>query len=113
MGQRHADQRRTRRCSQPEPAGWPREKSNVIGGWLRWLTFALGHITSRSMIKGILFALVFAIVGSALFGLIAPLVFPTGTNFRELGEAIFPECALVCGAVGFVFGWRRSKKLRK
>ena len=65
------------------------------------------------MIKGILFALIFAIVGSALFGLIAPLVFPTGTNFRELGEAIFPAFPLVCGVVGFVFGWRRSKKLRE
>src|SRR5262245_24084006 len=31
----------TRRCSQPEPAGWAWGKSNVIGGWLRWLTFAL------------------------------------------------------------------------
>src|SRR3974390_2877356 len=32
----------TRRCSQPEPAGWARGKSNVIGGCLRWLTFTLG-----------------------------------------------------------------------
>jgi hypothetical protein len=33
--------RRTRRSSQPEPAGWPRDKSYVIGGWLRWLTLSL------------------------------------------------------------------------
>lgn len=37
--------RRTRRCSQPEPAGWPRHESNVTGGWLRWLTFAFGNMT--------------------------------------------------------------------
>ncbi len=29
---------RTRRCSQPEPAGWLTDKSNVSGGRLRWLT---------------------------------------------------------------------------
>ena len=57
-----------------------------------------------------MFALVFAIVGSALFGLLAPLVFPHGTNFRKLGEAVFPAIPLVCGGAGFVFGWRRSKK---
>jgi hypothetical protein len=31
-----------RRCSEPEPADSLRDKSNVIGGWLRSLTFALG-----------------------------------------------------------------------
>jgi len=30
--------RRSKRCSQPEPAGSLRDKSDVIGGWLRWLT---------------------------------------------------------------------------
>jgi hypothetical protein len=62
------------------------------------------------MIKGILFALIFAILGSVLFGLIAPLIFPRGTDFRKVGEAAFPGLALVCGGIGFVFGWRRSKK---
>src|SRR5579864_1599235 len=32
----------TRRCSQPGPAGWLRDKSNVSGGWPRWLTFTFG-----------------------------------------------------------------------
>ena len=29
---------RTGRSSEPEPADWPRDKSNVIGGWLPSLT---------------------------------------------------------------------------
>jgi len=32
-----------KRCSEREPAVWLRDKSNVIGGWLPSLTFALGH----------------------------------------------------------------------
>src|SRR5207244_13365346 len=35
-------QRRTRRCSEPEPAGSLRDEFNVSGGWLRSLTFSLG-----------------------------------------------------------------------
>jgi hypothetical protein len=32
---------RTRQSSQPEPAELVWRESNVVGGWLRWLTFAL------------------------------------------------------------------------
>jgi hypothetical protein len=28
-------------CGEPEPAGWPRDKSNVSGGWLSPLTFCV------------------------------------------------------------------------
>ena len=31
------------RCSEPEPASWLRDKSNVICGWLRSLTYVFGH----------------------------------------------------------------------
>ena len=40
-----SSERRTRRCSPPEPAGWLPDKSNASGGWLRWLTFTLSGIT--------------------------------------------------------------------
>ena len=34
----------TRRSSEPEPADWLRDKSNVISGWLPSLTFALDGV---------------------------------------------------------------------
>jgi hypothetical protein len=39
----HALRKRTRRCSQPEPAASPGNKPNVNGGWPRWLTSSLGE----------------------------------------------------------------------
>jgi hypothetical protein len=40
----------TWRCSQPEPAGWLRNKSNVCGGWLRSLIFALDQVCAAPFI---------------------------------------------------------------
>ena len=61
------------------------------------------------MIKAILFALLFVVVGGVAFALLAPLLFH-GADFRKLGQAAFPVILLVCGGAGFVFGLRRSKK---
>jgi hypothetical protein len=61
------------------------------------------------MIKAILFALLFVVVGAVAFALLAPLIFH-GSNFRTLGQAAFPIIVLACGTAGFLFGWRRNKK---
>jgi hypothetical protein len=61
------------------------------------------------MLKAILFAVVFVIVGAVAFALLAPLLFQ-GADFRKLGAAAFPVILLVCGGAGFFFGLRRSKK---
>src|SRR5690242_11916061 len=59
----HSCRHRTRRRNQPEPAGWPKDKSSVIGGWLRWLTCALGK--GMKLQRGIL--LLLALLGFATF----------------------------------------------
>jgi hypothetical protein len=61
------------------------------------------------MIKAILFALLFVVVGAVAFGLFAPLLF-RGADHRKLGAAAFPVILLVCGGAGLVFGLRRNKK---
>jgi hypothetical protein len=50
----------SRRCSEREPADSLRDKSNVIGGWLPSLTFALGVVVSlrtHKIVIGILVCL--------------------------------------------------------
>jgi len=61
------------------------------------------------MIKAILFAVLFVVVGAVAFALLAPLLF-RGGDFRKIGTAAFPVILLVCGGAGFFFGLRRSKK---
>ena len=61
------------------------------------------------MIKAFLFALLFVVIGAVAFAFLAPLLFH-GADMRRLGATMFPWIILVCGAGGFVFGWRRRKK---
>jgi hypothetical protein len=61
------------------------------------------------MIKAILFALLFIVVGAIVSALLAPLLF-RGADFRKIGAASFPIIVVVCGGAGFAFGLRRSKK---
>jgi hypothetical protein len=58
------------------------------------------------MIKAILFAILFFVIGAVAFVLLTPLLIH-GVDFRKLGQAAFPVILLVCGTAGFVFGWRR------
>jgi len=61
------------------------------------------------MIKGILFAVVFTIVGAVVFSVLAPLLFH-GADFRKLGAAAFPFILLFCGGFGFIYGFRGRKR---
>ena len=61
------------------------------------------------MIKALLFALLFAVVGLVAFAFIGPLFFH-GKDARKAGAVAFPVIVLVCGGAGFVFGLRRKKK---
>jgi len=61
------------------------------------------------MIKAIVFAVLFVVVGAVAFALLAPLLF-RGGDFRKIGAAAVPVILLVCGGAGFFFGLRRSKK---
>jgi hypothetical protein len=61
------------------------------------------------MVKAILFAILFAIVGLVVFALLAPVVLK-GSDPRTVGRIAFPFIVLICGIAGFVFGKRRSKK---
>lgn len=61
------------------------------------------------MFKGILFALLFAVVGAVVFALIAPLLFD-GADLRTLGAAAFPVIVVVFGCAGFLFGMSRARK---
>ena len=61
------------------------------------------------MVRGILFALLFIVIGAFAFALLAPLVF-RGADFRRLGAVAFPVILLVCGGAGFCWGLGRSKK---
>jgi high-affinity K+ transport system ATPase subunit B len=65
------------------------------------------------MIRASLFALTFAVVGLVAFALLAPFLVPLffhGVDYRKVGADAFGVIVLVCGASGFVFGLRRSKK---
>ena len=61
------------------------------------------------MLKAILFAFLFVVVGAVAFALLAPLLLQ-GADFRKLGAITFPVILLVCGGAGFAFGMRRGKK---
>jgi hypothetical protein len=54
------------RCSQPEPAGWLRDKSYVIGGWLRRLTCPLAFNKMKTIIFLFTLAATYAFAGSEL-----------------------------------------------
>ena len=61
------------------------------------------------MIKGILFAIVFAVLGWVAFALIMPLVLPHA-NPEKLGEFAAPFIVIICSGYGFVNGWERRRK---
>ena len=61
------------------------------------------------MIKALLFALLFAVIGLVAFAFISPLFFH-GVDPRKSGAVAFPFLVLICGGSGFVFGLRRKKK---
>jgi hypothetical protein len=63
------------------------------------------------MIKPLLFALLFAVLGLIVFALLAPLIF-AGADFRALGAAAFPVIVVSCGGIGFVVGLLRRKRKR-
>ncbi len=53
------------RCSEREPAGSLRDKSNVVGGWLPSLTFMFGNHMTRSALYGLLLVLVLTACSSS------------------------------------------------
>ena len=59
------------------------------------------------MLKALLFAVLFAVLGLVVFALVAPLVF-SGGDFRRIGATSFPFVVLICGTIGFFIG-RRSR----
>ena len=61
------------------------------------------------MLKAIVFAVLFVIVGVVLFGFLAPLIF-AGSDLRKVGAAAFPVILFVCGGAGFFAGFCRRKK---
>ena len=61
------------------------------------------------MVKAILFAIVFSVVGLVVFALIAPLIFPN-EYLRKVGQSAFPIIVLVLGGIGFVIGLRRRTR---
>jgi hypothetical protein len=61
------------------------------------------------MLKAILFAVLFAVVGLILFSLVAPLLLPEA-RLRAAGAIAFPFVVLVCGTAGFILGWRGRKR---
>ena len=62
--QHAARKQRTHRCSEPEPAGSPTDKSNVSGGWLRSLTYAFGE---RSVMKRTLLTILITALVTSVF----------------------------------------------
>jgi len=62
------------------------------------------------MIKALVFALLFAVVGLVACALIVPLFLHGADANRKAGAAAFPIIVLICGGSGFVFGLRRKKK---
>ena len=77
---------------------------------LTYIGRSLDHTShgKPSMIKAILFALLFVIVGAVAFALLAPLLF-RGADFRKLGAAAFPVILLVCGGAGLLFSISDSR----
>ena len=62
------------------------------------------------MIKALLFALLFAVVGLVAFAFIGPLFIHGADANRKVGAVAFPVIVLVCGGSGFAFGLRRKTK---
>jgi hypothetical protein len=60
------------------------------------------------MIKALLFAVLFVIVGLVGFAFLAPLIF--SGNLRKTGAMAAPVIVIVSGAVGFWFGLSRKRK---
>lgn len=61
------------------------------------------------MLKPILLAVLFAVIGLVAFALISPLLFPRADG-RAQGAVAFPIIVLVCGGAGFFYGLQREKK---
>jgi hypothetical protein len=61
------------------------------------------------VLMGILFAVIFFVVGATVFALLAPLLFKGGDP-SKIGEAVGPLILFVAGPTGFIFGYRRRKK---
>jgi uncharacterized RDD family membrane protein YckC len=60
------------------------------------------------MLRSILFAVLFIVIGLVGFALVAPLIFSGDT--RKIGAMAFPVIVLACGLAGFWFGSRKRKK---
>jgi len=71
------------------------------------LAFLIGKL--ERMIKALLFAVLFVIIGLVGFALFVPLVH--SGNSRKIGAMAAPIIVIVCGAAGFWFGLSRKKKL--
>lgn len=61
------------------------------------------------MKKALLYALLFAVIGAVAFAFLSPVLFHDADP-RKFGATMLPWIILVCGAGGFIFGWRRNKK---
>ena len=61
------------------------------------------------VLMGILFAVIFFVVGATVFALLAPLLFKGGDP-AKIGEAVGPLILLVAAPIGFFFGYRLRKK---
>jgi uncharacterized membrane protein len=61
------------------------------------------------MLKAILFAIAFVLLGLVAFALIAPLILGDA-DLRKAGAVAFPFIVVVCGAAGFAVGIRHNKK---
>jgi hypothetical protein len=61
------------------------------------------------VIKAFLYAILFIVVGLVVFALIAPLIFQA-EHVRRAAASAFPVIVVVCGAMGFWHGLRRSRK---
>lgn len=60
------------------------------------------------MLKSLLIAVLFAVLGLALFALVAPLVVHDG--LRQAGATALPFVVVICGTIGFLFGRLGRKK---
>ena len=61
------------------------------------------------MLKAILFALLFIVLGMIVFAFIAPILFH-GANMEQVGFTASPFITIISGVVGFIVGWRKRKK---
>lgn len=59
------------------------------------------------MLRAILFAVLFIIIGGVAFALVAPLIFRG--DLQKVGATAFPFIILICGGTGFALGRRRGR----